>query len=241
MRRGRHEALIDYQTWLKVQDRLEGSSNAPARANLGEDFALRGFVTCGDCDQPLSSCWSKGRGKHYPYYLCQSKGCASYGKSIRRADLEGDFEELLRSVKPTKVLDDVAIGMCRRIWDHRIADAKAFAVSLQREIKAVEKDIEKLVDRIVATDNAALSSAFEAKLEKLERTKRGLNDKLAQSGKPKRDFDGSFRTALGFLSNPWILWTSGETAYRRAVLKMTFFTRLPYLRCEGFRTITRED
>lgn len=235
LRRGRHEALIDYPTWLKVQDRLEGRSNAPARANLGEDFALRGFVTCGDCYEPLASCWSKGRNKHYPYYLCQTKGCESYGKSIRRADIEGDFETLLRAVKPTKSIYDVVVGMCRRIWDHRRLNIEALAVSIDREIRAAEKDIEKLIERIVATDNAALASAFEAKLEKLERTKRALSEKQAKSEQPGRDFETSFRTALGFLSNPWILWTSGETAYRRAVLKMTFCTRLAYRKNEGFR------
>jgi len=52
-------------------------------------------VTCGDCGTPLRSSWSKDRDKSYACYLCQTKKCASYGKSISRDMLEGEIGDIV--------------------------------------------------------------------------------------------------------------------------------------------------
>lgn len=78
MRKGNHDGLISVATYETIQKRIAGKAHAPKRKDLGEKFALRGFVTCGDCEQPLRSCESRsGTGKLHPYYLCHTKGCAS--------------------------------------------------------------------------------------------------------------------------------------------------------------------
>jgi len=85
MRKGEHEALISYETFQKIQHRIEEKARTPYRANLSSDFVLRGFVLCGDCNNPLTACWSKSStGKKHPYYLCHNKACVSSRKSIRR-------------------------------------------------------------------------------------------------------------------------------------------------------------
>lgn len=81
LRKGHHEVLITFETYQKIQDRLNGKARAPARKNLDGDFPLRGFVTCGDCATPLTACWARGCRNHYAYYHCPKRGCASYGKS----------------------------------------------------------------------------------------------------------------------------------------------------------------
>ncbi len=58
LRQGHHEPLISFQTYQKIQERLKGNAKAPAKANIRDDFPLRGFVTCGDCGHLLTSCWS---------------------------------------------------------------------------------------------------------------------------------------------------------------------------------------
>lgn len=76
--KAQHEPLISLETFEKVQERRNGVSKAPKRKNIGDDFALRGIVTCGECKAPLRSSWSKGKmGKKYAYYHCQSQGCPS--------------------------------------------------------------------------------------------------------------------------------------------------------------------
>src|SRR5690606_20549745 len=64
-------------------------AKSAARANVNEEFPLRNFVVCGECGNPLTSCWSKGHGGRYPYYLSHKSGCGLKGKSIPRAEIEG--------------------------------------------------------------------------------------------------------------------------------------------------------
>lgn len=61
------------------------------------------------------------RHSRYPYYLCHKRGCASYGKSIKRDVLESEFEALLRAVQPTPGLFKIAQKMFEELWNHRLA------------------------------------------------------------------------------------------------------------------------
>ena len=84
LRKGQQEGLISLETFQKIQNRLRTGAKAPARRDISADFPLRGFVLCDDCGKPLTACWSKSKtGKQHPYYLCHTKTCASYRKSIR--------------------------------------------------------------------------------------------------------------------------------------------------------------
>ena len=77
LRKGQHEGMASYETFLKVQERLKGRSNAHARKDLNKDFPLRGAVACGGCGNALTAAWSKSRsGKRHAYYVCQNRKCA---------------------------------------------------------------------------------------------------------------------------------------------------------------------
>ncbi|MFG5384189.1 recombinase family protein [Yoonia sp. R2-816] len=116
MRQGHHDGLIDFTTFQKIQDRLVSTAKAPARKDISSDFPLRGFVQCDDCGEALTACWSTSKtGKKHPYYLCKTKGCDSYRKSIKRDQIEGDFEGLLQALEPSKGLFQLAKAMFRDI------------------------------------------------------------------------------------------------------------------------------
>ena len=68
-RKGHHKGVISIETYKRVQDRIAGKKKAPTRLDLHEDFPLRGFVLCSDCEKPLTACWSRSKtGRAYPYY-----------------------------------------------------------------------------------------------------------------------------------------------------------------------------
>ncbi|MER0239377.1 zinc ribbon domain-containing protein, partial [Fulvimarina sp. MAC8] len=72
---------------------------------------LRVHVVCADCENPLTACWSKVSHGRYPYYHCPKHGCESYVKSLRRADIEGEFEARLKTPQPIDALFCVARAM----------------------------------------------------------------------------------------------------------------------------------
>ena len=235
-RKGHHEPLISYETFRKIWDRLAGNAKTPARKNLNADFPLRGFVVCGHCSTPLTACWSKGSHKSYPYYLCPTKGCESYGKLIRRADLEGDFAELHGCLRPSESLHRAAKAMFQYAWDYRLAMGEERSRSLKSELTKVEAQVERFLDQIADTDVPSVISTYETRIRKLEEKKIELSEKIENCGRPIRGFDETLRTALDFLQNPQILWASDKLEHKRLVQKLVFADRLHYVRKEGFRT-----
>lgn len=233
---GRHEALISLEAFDKIQARRKGVAKAPMRKNIGEDFALRGFVTCGDCNTPLRSSWVRGRKRPYAYYLCQTKACASYGKSIPRDKLEGDVGDIIKSLEPNQTLIDLVKVMFRHAWDQRLAQAEDTIRSGQRQIKNIEKQIEALLDRVIAATNASVVQAYEGKIADLDHTRLRLEEQLVNHSQPRGTFEEKLEPALQFLANPWKLWESGQVTLRRAVLRLAFTERLAYHRIEGPRT-----
>ena len=233
---GKHEPLVSFATWRKVQDRLAGRAQAPIRKDLSADFPLRGFVACTACGHPMTAAWSKGRSARYPYYVCCQKGCALRGKSIRKEALESAFERLLQSLTPAPVLLKLVRAMFTECWSAQAARTKARAAAAQQEIREAEAKIGKLVERIMAADNDSIVKAYEDQIKVLDERKAALREISAQAAAPKTSLDESFRTACAFLSNPWKLWASGRLDLQRTVLRLVFPTPLAYCRMEGFRT-----
>jgi len=234
--KGHHEQLITVSTFEKAQERLQGIPKAPVRKNVGDDFALRGFVCCADCGTPLRSSWSKGKTKSYAYYLCQTKGCASYGKSIARDKIEGDVGVMIKRLEPSKKLIVLAKAMFRHVWDQRRAQAKEAIQSGKVQLRALDQQIETLLSRIMDSSNATVIGTYETKISTLEKQKIILGEQLARQTEPKGTYEEKLEPVLTFLANPWKLWETGHTALRRTVLKLVFADRIQYDRFEGPRT-----
>lgn len=232
-----HEPLISLQTFQKIQDRRAGVAKAPKRANIGDEFALRGVVTCSSCSTPLRSYFAKGRhGNRFPYYMCGKKGCAHYGKSTKRDVLENQVGELIKELQPSKGLVCLATAMFRKAWDARTEKAAETGLAAKAKAKAVEKDIDTFLDRIVAASNPAVIARYEDKIAELEREKALLTENQAAQRVPEGKFEEQIEPLLRFLSSPWKLWETGSINIRRIILKLAFADRIAYDRFEGIRT-----
>jgi DNA invertase Pin-like site-specific DNA recombinase len=181
LREGRHEGLISFRTFKGIQDKLDGKRPAVGRTNRNEDFVLRGHVLCDDCSTPLTGCWSRGHGGRYAYYLCPKRGCASYGKSIRRDVIEGDFEKLLHTVQPNEKVFAIAQRMLRKWWDGLLANAGAENKAIEAKLAKIDRDIEKLLERIIESDLAI--ATYEKRVGQLEQERIVLRERLAKSAR----------------------------------------------------------
>lgn len=236
LRQAQHEGVISLETFQKVQDRLNGKPFAPVRADVHEDFPLRGFVACGDCHHPMTANWTKGRTNSYPYYVCRHRGCERFGKSVARSKVEGAFEDMLRKLIPSREMFALLSTLFRKRWDEAESKAKDTKTALRNEIVSIEKKIAQLLDRVVDAESATVIGAYERKIDELERQKLVLAEKRARCGTAIKGYDESFPTALEFLSNPWNLWEKGAFEDKRIVLKLTLASHLEYDWDEGVRT-----
>jgi site-specific DNA recombinase len=168
--------------------------------------------------------------------MCFQKGCEGYRKSIRRETLEGEFETFLKSLQPTEALFKVARLMFEELWGLRLELQKSRTHSLEAQLIQTDRQIEQLVDRIVDASSATVIGALEKRIQKLEREKVEIGEKIAACGSPLRSFDESVRTAMDFLASPGKLWNCGALEDKRALLKLAFVDRPSYVRNGGFRT-----
>mgnify|MGYP002784481387 CR=1 FL=1 len=236
-RKAQHEGLISLATFEKIQELLRSGTKSPARKDIRSDFSLRGLVVCSDCETALTACWSTSKtGDKHPYYLCPKKGCASYRKSIRRTDLEGDFDALIAGITPApqtfarfiEELDDFAKDTA--------SDSESMRSEARSRIAEIETQIETLLDRIMEGKSETLIASYERRVEKLEREKLLLNEKLGAHAKPRQRPSQEFEPALSFLKNPMNLWRSDDLARKQAVMKMLFAARPGYKKKIGVRT-----
>lgn len=240
LREGQHDGIISLHTYRRIQDRLSGRktnmAKAAVRKDLREEMPLRGFVLCGDCERPLTGGKSKGRNKYYIYYECHNKECVSHRKSIRKADIEKEFEMLLATAKPTQKLFDLVHAMLTDIWERHGERLTEKRRALRQQVRDVEAKIDTLVDRTLEATSETLIKRYEERLRDLELEKAALLEESNLPAEPRDTLKRTYRTAMEFLSNPLKLWSSPRFEDKRAVLRLTFADQLKYKRNEGFRT-----
>lgn len=234
--KAQHEPIISLEAFERVQQRRQTVPHAPKRKNIGNDFALRGIATCACCNVPLRSSWSKGKTKSYAYYLCQTKDCEAYGKSIPRDIIENDVGELVKTLQPTKGLITIVKEMFKTAWGLREAQAKGNLMAGKRKIATIQTEIDQILERIMSASNAMVIKAYEDKIAKLERNKALLSENLTKQTPAKGVFDEKLELALDFITNPWNIWKNGHANTRRLVLKLAFAGPVPYDRKTGART-----
>ena len=119
--RGDFEPLVPDALFRRVQ-RLLGSTGDSVRPyrRRHPDFPLRRFVTCGQCETPLTGSWSTGRAKKYAYYHCRK--CR--GVKIAKLDLEGSFLTLLGRLQPERAYMRLFNEIVLDVWNARLGEAK---------------------------------------------------------------------------------------------------------------------
>ena len=148
----------------------------------------------------------------------------------------GEIPENQNAYSPPKVCSSLPRRCSPRAWDARKAQAQEALVSAKHQIKALEKQSEALMSRIMDATNQSVIPAYEAKIADLEYKKLQLRQQVANHDTPKGTFEEKLEPALQFLANPWKLWSCGQITLQRAVLKLAFSERVAYHRKEGYRT-----
>ena len=150
--------------------------------------------------------------------------------------LEGEFDELMQSLKPSEGMFAMASKMFKDAWGQRAGQMEADKRLIRTERNKLDKQIEGLLDRVVDADSPTLINAYEKRIEKMEREKLILDEKLQNQGKPMHTFEQMFEHAPQFLSSPWTIWKSGNLIAQRTVLRLAFAEQITYARNEGLRT-----
>ena len=126
--------------------------------------------------------------------------------------------------------------MFRKAWDQQGERAKQALQAFKRDLRKVEKDLDGYLVRVVETTRPTVIAALEDKIDKMERQKMILNEKIASHDANEGNFEKSIEHALSFFSNPWKIWDSGKFEWQRMLLRLAFADRMVYDRNIGYRT-----
>lgn len=200
--KGRHEPLISFETYERVQERLNGPTIGAVRKDTSEDFPLRGIVCCASCANPMTAAWSRGRTARYAYYFCHTKACEQFRKSVRKEKIEGEFDELLDTLRPSEAIMTTLRGLVDQAWETRIKGQADGLAALKADRALIERKLGQIMERLVDADSPALISAYEDQIRKLQAQKVSLEEKLVRAETPEVHVNTGYRTALSFVANP---------------------------------------
>lgn len=236
LREAKHPALISWDTYARIQERLDGSRTF-ARVDVREEFILRGLITCAGCGKPLTGSWSRGHLKRYPYYHCGQRGCARYGKTIARDKMEEGFKGLLKGLEASDDTLEIMEGVLTDLWRLRQSQAGSRREASRQALKQAELDLEALTDRLAQTQSLAVIQVLERKIEKVEERRARLAREAAQAVEEQVDAGTAFRQVRGLLKSPLQSWKEADVAGKRLVVQRVFETPPCYDRNEGYGTL----
>lgn len=205
--KGQHQVLIDLKLFQKCQEVMKVRSNntTKARNRYNPDFPLRKFARCGFCHHPLTAAWSTSEhsGK-YAHYWCYNPECERNRKTIRKADIEGNFGSYLGSIKPLDTLIERFDKVFMKRYEQREVDIRGDYVRQAETIKQLEKDKEWVIEQ--AKKHIFSEDTFRDELAKAEQKLTLAKMELSHMHAEEMDIDALLAYAYNFIRTVEITW-----------------------------------
>ncbi len=173
-------ALIDRETFEKVQQRLDQNRQHPGHNKAKIRYLLSGKAYCGNCGQPMTGVSGRSKtGNLYYYYTCfgrrRLKNCK---KKHEKKDflewyvVEQTLEYVLTPERMEKIAAAVAAEYQKDFGTETIQE-------LERLIRKYDRESSKCVDMLLEVPESAHQKLYE-KIEKAEACKADLEIDLAK-------------------------------------------------------------
>lgn len=173
-------ALIDPETFAKVQRLLIQNKRAPARRWTKAEYLLTGKLFCGLCGHTMvGECGTGKSGTKYFYYNCLEK---KKNRTCRKRAVHKQWiEQLVLEKAKSIVMSDAMIDfIADKTYQYYIAQdtETSYTDSLREELKQVEAATANLVRALEA---GIFNAATKARMDELEQQKEALETALADA------------------------------------------------------------
>jgi len=136
---GEHEAIVDQQTWDRVQALLTEDERGPRRPSSRCTSLLAGLLRCAPCDAAMTPTWSQKRARRYRYYLCTQahrrgwETCPS--KSVPATEIERFVVDKIGAIGRDPELVARTVEEARNQMAARKADLAAEARQIRQDLE----------------------------------------------------------------------------------------------------------
>ncbi len=219
--KGLHRPIVSQELFDAVQRVLDGKRpiTAPKR-KINPAFPLRGLVRCAACEKPLTAAMCRSRsGKRYGYYYCRQNGCRAV-KSVQTQMLEGQFLELLSSLRPqqpmSKDFPKIVAEVCRVRMQESFKRARLLASQIESSRKMKDELLRaKLKGEVPQEDYVRGNAILAAEISGLETQLRETSSTQSRA----EDFQRFAQLANTDLAD---LWQKAEPEQRIRVRQILF-------------------
>ena len=193
--KGQHKAIIDQQTFDKVQDVLDGGKKKQVKVTktVNPDLYLRKVLICPICGNVLTGAFSKGNGGKYPYYFCNR----DHKHLNVRADKTNDgFVDYLSALRPHNAIIELYSEILEDVRGERTLEKEKQVAKLESEVSIVNERINKVQDMFI---DGELSRVEKEKI--IERYTNEIENLNAQIASLQCSLDSQFRKKIDYSLN----------------------------------------
>lgn len=184
-------AMITMEEYDRVQVLL-GRRGLPRLASR-KQFALRGFIRCGECNCLVTAESKKkqlanGDIRLHTYYHCtgKRKGCSQKSVYVKEDELYKDVLNLLDGYELVPKLYDWAMGAFRDMAEQEVADRNNTQVMQNNTITSLQAQLDKLLDMV--TRGLIAEDDYKAKNITLRADLKRLQDEQADTAHRVRNW-----------------------------------------------------
>ena len=229
---GKHDAIIDMTTWLRVQDVLH-AHNAAGDKDRTHAHYLKGSIFCGDCGSRLIFSRNKNRhGTAYDYFICMGRHlkrtpCAR--KAVPVSLIETGVEDFYRTfqVNPRQVAQ-IQRAIRAELIGQR-AEAAVMAAIATKRLRETRDERDLLLKAHYA--GAVPLDLLKSEMDRLVRAIAAAEKDLAAASASATHIEGQLERALLLASNCSASYLAASPAIRR-IMNQGFFEKL-YIAQDG--------
>lgn len=222
---GRHEPLVDYDTWERVQEVKTARIKAGERQRKHHHY-LKGTIWCGACHEAgrenrLIQSVVRGNGGTYRYFVCrgQQKGQCDIGY-LHEADVEQAVADWYFTIEYGP---DLTNSLRKSIHD-TLADAqqatRTHRAQLDQQMNRLELAEANLID--LAADGTLPSPKIRERLHDIQVQRARIQDSLSEIHVDLGKAAELLEAAIDFLSDPGDLYARSANKDRRLINQAVF-------------------
>lgn len=174
-----HEAIIDSDTWLKVQYKRQSLLKTPSRAGTGKNSWFTGLMKCGCCGAGVSYTNSRGT---QGYYLCSTKKNRGYYTCEQKPVSKKKTDPIIIQHIINHYSDDSVVAEIRaaefREPERNTANLKE-RNEIMIQLNQVQTEIDNLMQAITQ-GNSVLVKYINEKIVELDNKKSALSARLSE-------------------------------------------------------------
>lgn len=233
--KGKHAPMIDDDEMYAIQYIKSGKKMRTVRERDNPDYPMRRTVRCSLCNEYVTGSASRGNGGTYPKYHCYTKGCPMYGRTLRKADVESAFMQLLERVTPTPAFLDYFNHVVLTHWHAKLDVLKKEAHDRGQTLSVLETRRKNIFE--MRESGAYTQEMFE---ERMAEVVNGINvAKISLSEVKIDEYDieadiAYFKQAVQDVAKQWL---DLKPQFRARFQKLIFPEGIAYDRTTGFGTI----